>query len=202
MNAGNAAAILTGPAGGREAAAGRSAVDSGLRPWKSPAGNARSTGRRDVNEDGNVTHGAAASEPERFSLSFPVLPGDIDANGHVNNVVYVRWVQDAATAHWNARTTDAEKLEVTWVVVRHEIDYLRAALPGDEIAAVTWVGPASRHSYERNTELRRAHDRDLLARARTIWCPLGPATGRPVRLGDDLRSRFSTGGRLRTRGEG
>ena len=131
-----------------------------------------------MNEDAKVTHGAAASEPERFSLSFPVLPGDIDANGHVNNVVYVRWVQDAATAHWNARTTDAEKAEVTW------------------------VGPASRHSYERNTELRRAHDRDLLARARTIWCPLGPATGRPVRLGEDLRSRFSTSGRLRTRAVG
>lgn len=132
--------------------------------------------------------------PERFTLAIPVEPGDIDVNGHVNNVVYLRWVQDAATAHWLARTSAAEKAAVTWVVVRHEIDYRRAALPGDVIRAVTWVGPASRHTYERNTELRREADDTLLARARTLWCPLEPATGRPCRLEDGLRARFSTPG--------
>ena len=146
--------------------------------------------------------GAGEPGPERYTLAIPVLPGDIDVNGHVNNVVYVRWVQDAATAHWNARTSDAEKAAIAWVVVRHEIDYLRAALPGDVIDAVTWVGPASRHTYERNTELRRAGNGDVLARARTLWCPLSPATGRPCRLGDDLRARFATAGRLRARDEG
>ncbi len=137
--------------------------------------------------------------PERFTLRIPVLPADIDGNGHVNNVVYVRWVQDAATAHWNARTSDAEKAGVVWVVVRHELDYVHAALPGDVIRAVTWVGPASRHAYERNTELRRDADGELLARARTLWCPLDPASGRPCRLDEGLRARFATEGRLRTR---
>ena len=64
--------------------------------------------------------GAAAGEPERFELSIPVLPEDIDTNGHVNNVVYLRWVQDAATAHWNARTSDAEKRASAWVAVVDE----------------------------------------------------------------------------------
>lgn len=135
-----------------------------------------------------------ATEPERFSLEIPVAPGDIDANGHVNNVVYVRWVQDAATAHWLARTSAAEQTAITWVVVRHEIDYRRAALPGDRILATTWVGPASRHTYERNTELRRDADGSVLAQARTLWCPLDPATGRPCRLEPGLRARFSTAG--------
>lgn len=134
------------------------------------------------------------AEPERFTIAILVEPGDIDVNGHVNNVVYLRWVQDAATAHWLARTSGAEQAAVTWVVVRHEIDYRRAALPGDVIRAVTWVGPASRHAYERNTELRREADDALLARARTLWCPLEPVTGRPCRLEDGLRARFSTPG--------
>lgn len=145
--------------------------------------------------------GAPGAEPERYRVSIPVLPGDIDTNGHVNNVVYVRWVQDAATAHWNARTSAAEQAAIVWVVVRHEIDYVRAALPGDVVDATTWVGPASRHTYERNTELRRAGDGEVLARARTLWCPLSPETGRPCRLSDDLRARFATAGRLRARDE-
>lgn len=135
-----------------------------------------------------------AVEPERFSLVIPVAAGDIDTHGHVNNVVYVRWVQDAATAHWLARTSAAEQAAITWVVVRHEIDYRRAAMPGDRIRATTWVGPASRHTYERNTELRRDADGVVLAQARTLWCPLDPASGRPCRLEPGLRARFSTPG--------
>ena len=140
-----------------------------------------------------------ARAPERFEIRLAVQPGDIDAQGHVNNVVYVRWVQDAATAHWNARTDARERASVAWVVIRHEIDYLRAALPGDTVAAVTWVGPASRHAYERNTELRREADGEVLARARTLWCPLDPATGRPCRLGESVRRRFSVPGVLAER---
>jgi acyl-CoA thioester hydrolase len=137
--------------------------------------------------------------PERYELSLPVRPEDIDAQGHVNNVVYVRWVQDAATAHWNARTSEAERSAVAWVVVRHEIDYRLAAMPEDRIRATTWVGPASRHTYERNTELRRESDGRLLAKARTLWCPLDRATGRPCQLDEGLRGRFSTQGTLETR---
>lgn len=137
--------------------------------------------------------------PERFELNIPVFPEDIDGQGHVNNVVYLRWVQDAAVAHWSARTSDAERRGVAWVVVRHEIDYRLAAMPGDTIRATTWVGPASRNSYERNTELRRMADGEVLARARTIWCPLDPATGRPCQLEEGLRARFSTQGTLETR---
>ena len=137
--------------------------------------------------------------PERFELSIAVRPEDIDVQGHVNNVVYLRWVQDAAIAHWSARTSEAERREVGWVVVRHEIDYRLAAMLEDTIQATTWVGPASRNSYERNTELRRLADGAVLARARTIWCPLDPATGRPRQLEEGLRARFSTQGTLEAR---
>jgi len=74
---------------------------------------------------------------QAFELSLAIRPEDIDELNHVNNVVYLRWVQDVATAHWRVLATPAEQKEVAWVAVRHEIDYLRPAVPGDAIIART-----------------------------------------------------------------
>jgi acyl-CoA thioester hydrolase len=130
-----------------------------------------------------------------YELTIEVRPEDIDVLGHVNNVVYVRWVQDAAVAHWRAAATAAEQAATIWVVVRHEIDYKLAAGAGDAIHARTWVGGATLRTFERHTELRRASDGRLLARALTLWCPLDPVTRRPIAVGDELRARFSVGAR-------
>lgn len=126
-----------------------------------------------------------------FELAIEVEPGDIDEMGHVNNVVYLRWVQDVAVAHWSAAAPAAVQETLRWVVLRHEIDYKRAARLGDGIVARTWVGSASRLRFERHTELLRASDRGLLATARTVWCPIDARTGRPVEVGEDVRARFS-----------
>jgi acyl-CoA thioester hydrolase len=67
-------------------------------------------------------------------------------------------------------------------------------LPGDAVIARTWVGTASRRDFDRHTEILRASDRKVLARARTVWCPIDPATGRPTRVGEDVRRRFSVPG--------
>ena len=130
---------------------------------------------------------------ERYEIEVTIEPGDIDQLGHVNNVVYLRWVQDAAVAHWSAAATPAQQAAIAWVVVRHEIDYKRAAMPGDAIIARTWVGKAAPRAYERFTDILRAGDGKLLAHARTLWCPIDIGTGRPIRVGPDVRERFSTG---------
>ena len=127
-----------------------------------------------------------------FELPILVRPADIDELGHVNNVIYLRWVQEAATAHWLADATAADQAALRWVVVRHEIDYKRAAFLQDSVIARTWVGTASRHRFERHTELVRAADRRLLARARTVWCPIDAATGRPKDVSAEVMARFST----------
>lgn len=129
---------------------------------------------------------------ERFELNIAVGPDDIDQLGHVNNVVYLRWVQEVATAHWSSATSEAEKKEILWVVVRHEIDYKHPAKMGDGIIARTWVGSATEITFERHTEILRTGDRRLLARARTLWCPIGAQSGRPIRVSPDIRERFST----------
>ena len=119
-----------------------------------------------------------------------VEPGDIDANGHANNVVYVRWVQDAAVAHWFAAVDPLRARTVSWVVVRHEVDYKRAALAGDELVVRTWVGDLTAATCERFSEIRRRADEALLAQARTVWCLVDPSTGRPKRIDPTIAASF------------
>jgi len=129
---------------------------------------------------------------EGFELQVAIEPGDIDALGHVNNIVYLRWVQDAAIAHWRAAAPQADQDALVWVVVRHEINYLRPARSGDDVVALTWVGEAVGTDFERFTEIRRTRGHKLLARARTLWCPLDRATGRLTQPSAAVRARFST----------
>ncbi|HTY12410.1 MAG TPA: acyl-CoA thioesterase [Bacteroidota bacterium] len=134
---------------------------------------------------------AAHQAAERFEEVIAVRPEDIDQFDHVNNVVYVRWVQEVATAHWNAAATAAQKETIGWVVVRHEIDYVNSTRLGDKIIARTWVGAAEKNIFERHTELLRAADMKTLARARSLWCPINLKTFKPTRVDADVYERFS-----------
>jgi len=127
----------------------------------------------------------------RFERSVPVIPEDFDELGHVNNVVYLRWVQEVAVAHWQAAATPAQREQLAWVAHRHEIDYKAPALPGDAIIASTWVGSAEAVRFERFVEILRASDRKVLAAARTLWVPISRATGRVTRVDDAVRGVFS-----------
>jgi acyl-CoA thioester hydrolase len=129
--------------------------------------------------------------PQAFEVLLPVQPADLDQLGHVNNVTYLHWVQEAATAHWQAVAPAADQAKVLWIVLRHEIDYLHQAFLGDSIVARTWVGKGTRVRFERFTELLRASDRMLLAKARTMWCPIDAQTHRPVAVSANVRARFS-----------
>jgi acyl-CoA thioester hydrolase len=127
-----------------------------------------------------------------FETTVRVAAPDIDGQGHVNNTVYLRWVQDIATAHWEAIASRAAQETIGWVVLRHEIDYKSAALPGDEVILRTWVGKATRITFERFTEIRRKSDAQLLAQARTLWCPINSANGKPIRVSAEVRAQFSS----------
>jgi len=126
-----------------------------------------------------------------FEISVAVMPEDIDEQNHVNNTVYLRWVQEVATAHWQAIASSEAQGEIAWVVLRHEIDYKAPAGLGDEIVLRTWVGKATRLTFERFTEILRRSDGQLLSKARTLWCPINAQTGRPVRVPLEVREQFS-----------
>ncbi|MBP7933116.1 MAG: acyl-CoA thioesterase [Phycisphaerae bacterium] len=115
---------------------------------------------------------------------------DIDEMGHVNNVVYLRYAQDAAAAHWIALASEEQLKSFVWVARRHEIDYLRPAFPDEELLARTWVGEASGATYERFVEIARPRDNETLARVRSVWVLLDAKSHRPRRVTEELRARF------------
>jgi acyl-CoA thioester hydrolase len=135
-----------------------------------------------------------------FEMAASVQSTDIDEQNHVNNTVYLRWVQDVAIAHWKSLASGETQAATGWVVLRHEIDYKAPANLGDEIVLRTWVGEASRLKFERFTEIHRKAcpehgrtvDHELLAKARTVWVPIDWKTGKPTRVSADVRARFST----------
>jgi acyl-CoA thioester hydrolase len=127
-----------------------------------------------------------------FEMTVSVLPGDIDEQNHVNNTVYLRWVQEVATAHWRAVASPQARGNIGWVVLRHEIDYKTPATLKDKIILRTWVGKATRLTFERFTEVRRNSDGQLLSKARTLWCPINAQTAGPIRVPSEVRAQFST----------
>ena len=130
--------------------------------------------------------------PRVFELTISVQPADIDQLGHVNNVTYVRWVQDIAVAHWTEAAPEEDQKRLLWVVLRHEIDYKQPAFLGEKLLVRTWVGQATRLKFERHTEFIRTSDDKVVAKARTIWCPINASTGRPVAVRAEVRASFSS----------
>ncbi|MDQ4122792.1 MAG: acyl-CoA thioesterase [Acidobacteriota bacterium] len=124
----------------------------------------------------------------KFEHSFTVKAEDIDRQGHVNNVRYLQWIQDVAVAHWLSRANDEQKAQIAWVVMRHEIDYLRPAFENEEIAVMTWVGEPQGAKWERFTEIRRGDK--TLVKAKSIWVALDTKTLRPRRINTELINTF------------
>jgi acyl-CoA thioester hydrolase len=124
----------------------------------------------------------------RFSHSFRVSPEDIDEQCHVNNVAYLKWIQDVAVAHWRHSASEEQLAKYGWLTVRHEIDYKKEAFEGEEVTATTWVGEWSKVTCERFTEISR--DEDLLVKSRTVWCMIDRETARPARITTELIDRF------------
>jgi acyl-CoA thioester hydrolase len=125
-----------------------------------------------------------------FEKQITAGPDDIDELGHVNNAVWVRWIQDMATSHWYA-VAPAEHVDAyIWVVIRHEIDYLRAVLPGETVTGRTWVGEAPKGArFDRHVEFVGAEGKPRV-RARTTWAIIDKATGRPLRVPPEVAAPF------------
>jgi acyl-CoA thioester hydrolase len=121
-----------------------------------------------------------------YKHTLHVKPSDIDEMGHVNNVVYVRWVQEVAAAHWNSAAPLSLQSKYSWVVLRHEIDYKNPAFLKDEITGLTWVGDYSGARFDRFVKLNSG-DR-VLAEAKTTWCLLDAKSLRPIRIPEEITS--------------
>jgi acyl-CoA thioester hydrolase len=122
----------------------------------------------------------------RFEHKITIENSDIDELGHVNNVVYVRWVQEVAAAHWATVASPALRDRHKWVVLRHEIDYKSPAFRADDLTGITWVGENHGPRFERFVQVIRRKDARVIVEAKTVWCMIDAQTLRPQRIGPDV----------------
>ena len=124
-----------------------------------------------------------------FTRTFTAQPADIDELDHVNNSVWVSWIQDLAIAHWNAVASPEHVAAYYWVVVRHEIDFRGNIAAGESVEGRTWVGEAPRGAkFDRHVEFVK--DGKVIVRAKTTWAILDKTTGRALRVPTDVAGRF------------
>ncbi len=136
------------------------------------------------------THGFSAPT-HAFVHRFQVAAADIDGLGHANNVVWVRWVNEAALAHCEAVGFGPEaciQLKCAWVVRRHDIEYLLPALAGQTLEACTWPETLKGVSSVRRTLFRC--EGQVLARAETTWIMIDLETAKPKRVPSELARAF------------
>lgn len=127
----------------------------------------------------------------RLNLTVPTTA--IDANGHVNNVEYVRWMQDAAISHADASgcTAATKAIDATWVVRTHHVEYLRPAFLDDPVLIVTWVATAQKVRSLRKYHFYHAETQVLLAKGETEWIFIDVATGRPKAIPPEVAGCFT-----------
>lgn len=125
-----------------------------------------------------------------FRMNRVAQPREIDELGHVNNAVYVQWIQDVSTRHWFAVAAGPLAENHVWVCLRHEIDYREPVLVGEEVELRTWLGKRSGPRFDRYTDIRKPGSVKGSVKALTTWVMLDRATGRPRRVGDDVLAAF------------
>jgi len=119
-----------------------------------------------------------------------VQPGDIDRLEHVNNSVYLRWVEAAVHAHWMANADAHERAAFDWIAVRHEIDYRKPALLGERLAITVALTSVRRARAWYATTIHRGSE--LIAEAVSCWCCIDVRTGRLTVVPAGTIARFET----------
>ena len=116
----------------------------------------------------------------------------LDANGHVNNVKYVQWMQDIAHKHYDfIGGTDLTMASgATWVIREHKIEYIKPAFAGEVIEVQTWVENIRRVRSLRKYRFIRSSDEVLLVLGETDWVFVNVDTGRPSRIPDEILKVF------------
>lgn len=127
-----------------------------------------------------------------YRYAFNVLPESLDANGHVNNVHYVQWMQDVAVRHFEAigGVHPMQMLGATWVVRSHNIEYLSPAFVGEKIEVRTWIASVRRVRSLRRYEFVRLSDAKLLVRGETDWVFVDAKSGRPLAIPNEVAQTF------------
>lgn len=132
-------------------------------------------------------------DPWRFTVRYPVRQYELDVLGHVNNAVYLNWIEQAAIEHVEALGFGrawAARHGGTWVVREHHVTYHRPVEYGDVVLVTTLPQELGRVRGLRRTEVRRESDDALTTEALTQWIWVRTSDGRPMRVPGDLLAVF------------
>ncbi len=125
-----------------------------------------------------------------FARRFTALPEHIDANGHVNNTVWVRWMEDLAVEHWMAQALPEHVAAYVWVVTRHEIDYRGNVTEGAVVTGTTEIREGPRGArFDRHFTFADGGGKELV-RAKTTWAMVDKASGRLLRVPAEVAAPF------------
>lgn len=119
-----------------------------------------------------------------YSFRLKVEEQHLDALKHVNNVIYLQWVNDISEKHWNIISNETLNAKYLWVVLRHELDYLGEARLDDEITIYTWVGETKGVKSVRHVHIYK--DKKVLLKAASTWCLIDVKSLRPCRIKEDI----------------
>ena len=119
-----------------------------------------------------------------FEINRIVEAKEIDNLNHVNNVVYIEWMQEIAHQHWDKLTKENPQNNYAWVVIRHEVDYKNQAILNDEITVKTWVGKTSGVKSIRHFEIFKGTT--LLIKSQTTFCMIDLKTHKPTRITESI----------------
>ena len=128
-----------------------------------------------------------------YTHTFSVPDSSIDLYGHVSNIEYLRWMQDAATLHTSSEGWSLERYmqnRAIWVVRKHTIEYLQSAFAGDRLDLHTWIEGLRDCQSVRRYLLTKEGEKRILARAETLWVCIDPETGRPKRVPEEFLLAF------------
>ena len=119
-----------------------------------------------------------------------ILPADIDHMGHVNNSVYLKWVQEAVVRYWESVAPPEAVARHLWVALKHEISYRRPTFLDDIVVADVIAEKAEGARALFTTIIKRGEE--VLAEVKSTWCCLDALSLRPARLARDIAARFIT----------
>lgn len=129
-------------------------------------------------------------EKNSFAFEITVPPEAIDELGHVNNVTYLEWVQEASYRHWSSVVPEAVQQEGNWVVLNHFIEYKAPAFKDEVLQLKTWVESMEGVKSKRHVEISRKKDQKLLVKALTLWCYIDVKSQKPKRIPEELTKLF------------
>jgi|TARA_B110000305_G_scaffold54457_2_gene60128 acyl-CoA thioester hydrolase len=120
-----------------------------------------------------------------------VSKNDLDDLNHVNNVIYIHWVQEIAKEHWKSLVSNEIIKNYYWVLLEHQIKYLNPALLNDKIMIKTYIEKTEGIRSNRIVEIYNRNNDKLLVKSKTIWCLINAKTNKPNRITDEIRKAFN-----------